>query len=247
MKREGLAQTEETAALERGERGGLFVHELRKTFRHPAGTVLEILRGVSLTVAAGESVAIMGASGAGKSTLLYVLGGLEASDSGSARLDGFELTAAVGKALTDFRRRQLGFVFQFHRLLPGLTAAENVALPLMLARQSRRDAIRAAGEMLERMNLGDRTEHAVGELSGGEQQRVAVARALISRPRLVLADEPTGNLDERTGAEVGALLLASARRERTSLLVATHNEELARACDRRLLLHEGRIEDPQAR
>jgi lipoprotein-releasing system ATP-binding protein len=221
----------------------LRVEDLRKSFREPAGGVLEVLRGVSFELRAGEMAAVVGASGAGKTTLLHVLGGLEAADAGGARLGRFRITRASPAELARWRGREVGFVFQFHHLLADLSAEENVALPLLVARAGRRGALVSAREMLEKVGLGARLRHAAGELSGGEQQRVAVARALVTRPRLVLADEPTGNLDARTGSEVGALLLSLCREARACVLVATHNERLARLCDRVLLLREGRLEE----
>lgn len=221
----------------------LLVKEICKAFRTPTGSILEVLRGVSFSVAAGEMVAIVGASGTGKSTLLHILGALEAADSGSARLDGFDVAQRVGAELGRFRNRDVGFVFQFHRLLPDLTAVENVALPLLIARRSWRQAHAAAMNLLDRVGLTERAAHKSGELSGGEQQRVAIARALVTSPRLVLADEPTGNLDTRTGEEVGALLLSLCRARNAAVIVATHNERLARTCDRILLLHNGKVQE----
>ena len=222
---------------------GLEVEDLRKSFREPSGGALEVLRGVSFALRAGEMAAVVGASGAGKTTLLHVVGGLEAADAGRARLGGFDITRAGASALAGWRGREVGFVFQFHHLLADLSAEENVALPLLVARLGRREALARARGLLGAVGLGGRAAHAAGELSGGEQQRVAVARALVTRPRLVLADEPTGNLDERTGDEVGALLLSLCREARACVLVATHNERLARLCDRRLVLREGRAEE----
>jgi lipoprotein-releasing system ATP-binding protein len=221
----------------------LVVEGVRKTFRDPAGGALEVLRGASFTLLPGESAAVLGASGAGKTTLLHVLGGLEAADSGDARLGDFDILRAQGAGAARWRGREVGFVFQFHHLLADLSAEENVALPLLVARRGWRAARTAAREMLGAVGLAARLQHAAGELSGGEQQRVAVARALVTRPRLVLADEPTGNLDARTGDEVGALLLDLCRASRACALVATHNERLARLCDRRLRLRDGRIEE----
>jgi predicted ABC-type transport system involved in lysophospholipase L1 biosynthesis ATPase subunit len=208
---------------------------------------LEVLRGVSFEVGAGEAVAVVGASGAGKTTLLQVLGGLERADAGSARLGDFDILTAGGAALAAWRGREVGFVFQFHHLLADLSAEENVALPLRIARRGPGDALSAARQMLELVGLAARAGHGAGELSGGEQQRVAVARALVTRPRLVLADEPTGNLDARTGHATGELLLSLCRSTGARLIIATHNEQLSRACDRRLLLRDGRIEtEPEA-
>ncbi len=219
---------------------------VRKSFREPSGGVLEVLRGSSLRLSAGEAAAVVGASGSGKTTLLHVLGGLEAADAGSVRLGEFDVTRAPLSALVRWRGREVGFVFQFHHLLADLSAEENVALPLLVARESRREALTRARALLEKVGLGARLTHAAGELSGGEQQRVAVARALVARPRLVLADEPTGNLDARTGAEVGRLLISLCREARACVLLATHNESLASLCDRRLVLREGRLEEAGA-
>ncbi|HVF56544.1 MAG TPA: ABC transporter ATP-binding protein [Pyrinomonadaceae bacterium] len=220
----------------------LVVHDVRKSFRDPAGGLLEVLRGVSFALSPGEMAAVVGASGAGKSTLLHVLGGLEGADGGSARLGEFDILRADATELARFRGREIGFVFQFHHLLPDLSAAENVALPLLVARRGRREAQAEASEMLGRVGLGARRGPRAGELSGGEQQRVAIARALVTRPRLVLADEPTGNLDARTGEAIGALLFDMCRERGASVLVATHNESLARSCDRRFFLQDGRLE-----
>jgi lipoprotein-releasing system ATP-binding protein len=219
----------------------LNVADLRKTFSSPSGARVEVLRGVSLSVSAGEMVAITGASGAGKSTLLHLLGGLEEADSGTVQLGRLAITGARPSVLTRFRNDLVGFVFQFHYLLPDFNAVENVAFPLMIARLDRRESIRRATEALEKIGLGERLEHRVARLSGGEQQRVAVARALINRPKLVLADEPTGNLDARIGNEIGAALVDYCRAQRAVVVIATHNERLARACDRILLLKDGQV------
>ncbi|HEV2914774.1 MAG TPA: ABC transporter ATP-binding protein [Pyrinomonadaceae bacterium] len=216
--------------------------EVRKAFRTPAGATIEVLRGVSFAVGAGEMVAIMGASGAGKSTLLHLIGGLDVADGGEIKLEGFDIARARGRELTRLLREQVGFVFQFHHLLADLTAAENVAMPLLINRIARRDAMGRAVEMLERTGLHARAAERVTLLSGGEQQRVAIARALVTRPRLVLADEPTGNLDARAGDETGALLASACRAEAAAVILATHNERLARLCDRRLLLSDGRLD-----
>jgi len=221
----------------------LRVEDLRKSFRDPAGGALEVLRGVSFEVGAGEMVAVVGESGSGKTTLLHLIGGLEGADAGVARLGGFEITGAAHSELARWRGREVGFVFQAHHLLGDLSAEENVALPLLVARVRLRDAIARAREMLARVGLEARASHAAGELSGGEQQRVALARALVTRPRLVLADEPTGNLDARNAEEVGSLLLSLCREVRACVLLATHSERLARLCDRVLTLREGRLEE----
>jgi lipoprotein-releasing system ATP-binding protein len=204
-----------------------------------------VLREVSFNIEAGEMTAIMGASGAGKSTLLHLLGGLEAADDGRIRLNDFEVTLAQGAGLARYRNEDVGFVFQSHHLLPDLSAAENVALPLTISRVAWSESRLRAVEALEAVGLNERASHPVGHLSGGEQQRVALARALIKRPRLVLADEPTGNLDAATGDEIGALLGSYCRASPAIVIIATHNVRLAEVCDRALLLDDGRIMEKQ--
>jgi lipoprotein-releasing system ATP-binding protein len=215
--------------------------DLKKSFLTPLGARLEVLRGAAFVVAPGEMLAIVGASGSGKSTLLHILGGLEAADAGEVKFGEFSLTRAGVAELTRFREREVGFVFQSHHLLPDLTAAENVALPLFINRQPRAESMRRATEALKETGLSERATHNVGQLSGGEQQRVAVARALVKQPRLVLADEPTGNLDATHGDEIGAMLANYCRAQSAAVIVATHNERLARLCDRALLLQDGRL------
>ena len=222
----------------------LVAENLYKAYRRrPAVNTVEVLRGASLQVAAGEMVAVMGASGAGKSTLLHVLGGLEASDSGTVRLDGFDMTRAGAAELTRFRNSKIGFVFQFHHLLEDLTALENVALPLFVARRKRAAALTEARQLLEQVGLQARLSHKPGELSGGEAQRVAIARALVCNPRFVLADEPTGNLDQAIGDEIGHLLRALTVERQAATIVATHNERLARLCHRTLQLVDGLLRE----
>ena len=220
---------------------GLKVSDLRKSFRSPSGVRLEVLRGVSFAASAGEMLAVMGASGAGKSTLLHLLGGLEAADAGQIKLDDFEATRARTLELAKYRNEEVGFVFQFHHLLPDLTAAENVALPLLISRAARSESLRQAIAALRRVGLIERAEHPVNHLSGGEQQRVALARALIKRPRLILADEPTGNLDAPTGDEIGQLLNSYCREQNAIAIIATHNARLAGVCDRTLILKDGKV------
>jgi lipoprotein-releasing system ATP-binding protein len=222
---------------------GLWTLDLRKSFRTPAGATLDVLRGVSFRVEAGETLAIVGASGAGKSTLLHILGGLEAADAGEVKFGEFDLRRARNAELARFREREVGFVFQFHHLLPDLTAVENVALPLFINRRARGESIRRALATLEQTGLLERAAHNVGQLSGGEQQRVAVARALVKEPRIVLADEPTGNLDADLGDEIGARLRDYSRAQQAIVVVATHNERLAHAFDRRLLLQDGLLSE----
>lgn len=222
----------------------LVATELRKSFAaEAAGAPVEVLRGVSFALAAGEVLAIMGASGAGKSTLLHILGGLEQADEGSAHLYDFEITRAGKTELESFRKREVGFVFQFHHLLQDLTALENVQLPLRISRVAQAESTRRALTALNDVGLGKRAAHLVNRLSGGEQQRVALARAIVKNPRLVLADEPTGNLDAEAGASVGGLLLAFARARGACVIIATHNEQLASICDRTLHLRNGRLDE----
>jgi lipoprotein-releasing system ATP-binding protein len=220
----------------------LTVTDLRKSFASPSGERIEVLRGASFSAGAGETIAIMGSSGAGKSTLLHLLGGLEAPDHGSIIAGQFSIDSAGPSALANFRNSRVGFVFQFHHLLPDLTAAENVSLPLMIKRMSRRQAVRNAVQALGEVGLRARVSHPVAHLSGGEQQRVAVCRALISRPALVLADEPTGNLDTAIGDEIAQSLVSYGRANRAVVIIATHNHALAELCDRVLVLRNGKLE-----
>ena len=202
---------------------------------------LFVLRGLDLAVDAGEMVAIVGASGVGKSTLLQLVGGLDRIDGGTIRIGDTDMTAADDDARVAFRNRHVGFVFQFHHLLPEFTAAENVAMPLRIARVTPREARPRAESVLEQVGLRDRVSHRPGMLSGGEQQRVAVARALVMKPALLLADEPTGDLDEQTAAELHALLRRMHTAHGLTSLIATHNIRLAEACDRVLRMEDGRL------
>lgn len=217
----------------------LSVRDLCKTFQTPAGARLEVLRGVSFTAEAGEMLAITGASGAGKSTLLHLLGALDAAESGSIKVGEVEVVQMRGVELARFRSRMVGFVFQSHHLLPDLTAIENVAMPLLIERVSRRKSLARAEEMLESLEMREQASQSVGQLSGGEQQRVAIARALVREPPVVLADEPTGNLDASLSDEVGAIFHSYCRTHQAIIIIATHNERLALACDRALLLQNG--------
>jgi putative ABC transport system ATP-binding protein len=210
--------------------------DVSKSVSGPEGR-LDILRGVSLRIGAGESFAIVGASGSGKTTLLGLLAGLDTPTSGSVRLDSHALETLDEEARADLRRRLVGFVFQSFHLLPALTAEENVMLPLEL--EGRADARARAREALEAVGLGARRRHYPAQLSGGEQQRVAIARAFVHAPRVLFADEPTGNLDQRTGAHIADLLFALNRDHHTTLVLVTHDAKLAARCTRRVTLEQG--------
>ena len=200
---------------------------------------LAVLRGLELSVERGEMVAIVGASGVGKSTLLQLVGGLECLDEGTICIGDTNLSRIDAESRVIFRNKQVGFVFQFHHLLPEFTALENVAMPLRIARLSASEVKQRAEALLREVGLGNRTVHRPSMLSGGEQQRVAVARALVTRPSLLLADEPTGDLDEQTGGELQALIRRMHRDHQLTSLIATHNLRLANSCDRILRLEEG--------
>jgi lipoprotein-releasing system ATP-binding protein len=202
---------------------------------------IEVLRGVDLTVGEGELVALLGPSGSGKSTLLQAVGLLEGGFSGSIKLDGEEVSATSVDRQTEIRREKLGFVYQFHHLLPDFDALENVILPQLIADASLEEANERATHLLTKLGLAERLHHRPSKLSGGEQQRVAVARALANRPKLVLADEPTGNLDEHTADVVLGEFMALVRGEGSAAIVATHNERLAAKMDRVFRLHDGRL------
>jgi len=206
------------------------------------GVRIDVLRGVDLTIKPGEIVALLGPSGSGKSTLLQAVGLLEGGFGGSLRIAGVEASALSADDRTALRRDKIGFVYQFHHLLPDFSAQENVVLPQLVAGAAEADAVTRAVELLSALGLGGRLGHRPSQLSGGEQQRVAVARALANRPALVLADEPTGNLDEATSDRVFEEFLGLVRGQNSAALVATHNERLAARMDRVLRLHDGRVD-----
>ena len=208
---------------------------------HKSFGSLEVLKGVSLSVKPSEVVSIVGPSGAGKTTLLQILGTLSKPDSGSLAIDGKQINALDDNALSDFRNQRIGFVFQFHHLLPEFTALENVMIPALIARRNRQEAEREALSLLKMMELADRTTHKPSALSGGEQQRVAIARALINRPVLLLADEPSGNLDTKNRDQIHSLFFRLREELGKTTLIVTHDESLAAMADRKITMRDGLI------
>lgn len=216
------------------------VSGLFKNFQTGLGQV-DVLRGVDLNIARGERVAVVGASGAGKTTFMHILGALDHPSAGRVRFEGKDVFSFKGEALDDFRNRTIGFIFQFHHLLPEFTALENVMMPALIARKSPKDARNMAEKLLEEVGLAHRLTHKPGQLSGGEQQRVAIARALVMSPRLLLADEPTGNLDSGTSDEIYRLLQQLYRDHGLTMIIVTHSEALAARLDRTVRMADGRI------
>ncbi len=219
----------------------VLARDVRKSFEH-RGRTLEVLRGIDLAIEAREFVGIVGQSGAGKSTLLHCMGTLDLPTSGSIRVAGEEITTLPSRRLAALRNRSIGFVFQFHHLLPEFSALENVVMPALIQGKKRRDAEGRALALLEEVGLSNRSSHRPGELSGGEQQRVALARALMLEPKLLLADEPTGNLDSATSRQIHDLLFSINRDRGTTIVVVTHNMTLAASMPRVITLRDGRVE-----
>ena len=220
--------------------------DVKKSFQH-MGRTLEVLRGIDLTINEGEMVGIVGQSGAGKSTLLHCIGTLDVVSSGSIKVAGEELTTMSGTRLADLRNRTIGFVFQVHHLLPEFNALENILMPGMIQGRPRKEMEPRAAALLEEVGLKDRMMHRPGELSGGEQQRVALARALILEPKLLLADEPTGNLDSRTSEQMHQLFYKVNETRKTTIVIVTHNAALAAGMARVVTLRDGRVERDEHR
>lgn len=218
----------------------LKLESIYKSFTHHEN-LIEILIGIDLVVNSGDSIAIMGASGAGKSTLLNIMGSLEPPTKGTVKFGEENVYEMEEVALSRFRNREIGFVFQFHHLLPELNALENTMMPALIARYPKEEATEVGKEALEKVGLKRRMTHRAGELSGGEQQRVAIARALIMSPKLILADEPIGNLDWSTGQEIADLLLQLNREEKIAMVIATHNERLAGKMLKQMEIFDGQI------
>ena len=214
---------------------------IRATDIHKSFGTLEVLKGVSLDVAQGEVVSIVGASGAGKTTLLQIIGTLSRPDGGRVEIDGRDVSALGDRALSQFRNERIGFVFQFHHLLAEFTAFENVCIPGLIGRRPRADVERRAAELLDMMGLAARRDHKPGQLSGGEQQRVAIARALVNAPAVLLADEPSGNLDSHNRDEIHRLFFDLRERLGQTVVIVTHDENLAAMADRKITMSDGLI------
>lgn len=245
--RDEVNDAQAQARVEQGADAPLLqVRGLKKSFEHK-GQRIEVLRGLDLDIAVGERIAVLGTSGAGKSTLLNVLGTLDLPTEGEIFFEGQDLLKLSAKQLAAFRNRQIGFMFQFHHLLPEFTALENVMMPALIARESKANAREEAEALLDAVGLSPRLTHRPGELSGGEQQRVALARALMGRPALLLADEPTGNLDSQTSAGIHALFDQVNADFGTALLVVTHNQSLAAQMPRRLYMRDGRLAEEESK
>lgn len=232
--------SELTATTDHANNAVLSCKGLRKSYWQ-GDVEVAVLAGVDIDVAAGEHIAVMGASGAGKSTLLHVLGGLDKPDSGEVRVAGESIWAMSETARGHLRNRALGFVYQFHHLLPEFSAVENVAMPLLIRRQPRAEALAQATHWLQEVGLGHRLQHRPGQLSGGERQRAAIARALVTQPACVLMDEPTGNLDRHTAARIQDLLMDLSARHQTAFMVVTHDPDLAARLGRTLRLEDGHL------
>jgi len=216
------------------------IHNITKTYNKGA-TKVEALKQVSFSIENGEIVALMGASGSGKSTLLSLIGGLDKCDSGSISVDEKNISTLNAEKLADFRRDKVGFVFQQFHLIPTLSVVENIMLPLLPSGIKKAECYSVAKEALEKVGLGDREKHLPGELSGGEQQRVAIARALVNKPEIILADEPTGDLDSKTGEKILELLQALNQKEKVTIIIATHDDKIAKKAKRRIVLKDGKV------
>jgi putative ABC transport system ATP-binding protein len=216
------------------------IHNITKTYNKGA-TKVEALKGISFSIENGEMVALMGASGSGKSTLLSLIGGLDKCDSGSISVDGKNISALNAEQLADFRRDNVGFVFQQFHLIPTLSVVENIILPLLPLGIKKAECYSVAREALEKVGLDDREKHLPGELSGGEQQRVAIARALVNKPKIILADEPTGDLDSKTGEKILELLQALNQKEKVTIIIATHDDKIAQKTKRKIVLKDGKV------
>ena len=217
------------------------IHNITKTYGDKGIAKVKALKDVSFTVENGEMIVLMGASGSGKSTLLNLIGGLDKCDSGSVSVDEENISALNAQKLADFRRDKIGFVFQQFHLIPTLSVVENIMLPLLPSGIKKAECYSVAKETLEKVGLGAREKHLPGELSGGEQQRVAIARALVNKPEIILADEPTGDLDSKTGEKILELLQALNQKEKVTIIIATHEDKIVKKTKRKIILKDGRV------